>query len=93
MSDILYTKNGRPLQFDGDSLWSKSGTYVGPVIDDLVYDKHGKYAGTVVGDRVIYRQTDSASVTGPTSVAGRAGAAVANAVGTAEWGDEPSFPD
>jgi len=93
VSDILYTKNGRPVQFDGRYLWSKSGVYIGPVAGPFVFDLKGDYAGTIVGKRVIYRSVDSATVSGPTSVARRAGIAAANSAGTAEWGDEPSFPD
>lgn len=93
MNGILYTKKGRPLQFDGQSIWSKSGKYIGPVRGHLVFDRRGKYAATIVGERVIYRRVDSANVAGPTSVAGRAAVAVANAAGSAEWGDEPAFPD
>ena len=93
VSEILYTKKGRPLQFDGRHLWSKSGVYIGPVIGNIVYDTRGAYAATIVGSRVIRRSSDSAHRSGPTSVANRAGTATASAAGTGEWGDEPAFPD
>jgi len=92
MSD-LYTKNGRPLQRSGDSLYSRSGRYVGRIRNGKVYDPSGRYAGTIVGDRVVYRGTDSATLGSPSTSAGRAGSARANRVGSAIWGDEPSFPD
>ena len=92
MSD-LYTKNGRPLQRTGDSLYSRSGRYLGRIRNGKVYDPNGKYAGTIAGDRVVYRGTDSASVGSPSTAANRAGSARANRAGSAIWGDEPPFPD
>lgn len=89
----LYTKNGRPLQRDGERLFARSGTYVGRVKVDRVFDPSGRYAGTIVGDRVVYRSTDSASISGPSNSANRAGSASARRVGSAIWGDEPPFPD
>lgn len=92
MSD-LYTKNGRPLQRSGDSLYSRSGQYLGRISNGKVYDPSGQYAGTIAGDRVVYRSTDSASVASPSASANRAGSARADCAGSAIWGDEPSFPD
>lgn len=92
MSD-LYTKNGRPLQRSGDKLYARSGRYIGLIRNGKVYDPAGRYAGTIVGDRVIHRSTDSATIASPSVSANRAGTARANRVGSATWGDEPSFPD
>lgn len=89
----LYTKNGRPLQVSGDSLYSRSGTYLGSISNGKVYDPSGRYAGTVDGDRVVYRSSDSTSVGSSTISGSRAGVASANVVGSAVWGDEPPFPD
>ncbi len=89
----LYTKNGRPLQVSGNSVYSRSGKYVGRISSGKVYDPSGRYAGTIVGDRVVYRSTESASISGPSVSAPRVGSAAANAVGSAIWGDEPNFPD
>ncbi|MEU7935270.1 4-fold beta flower protein [Micromonospora echinofusca] len=89
----LYTKNGRPLQVSGDSVYSRSGKYVGRISGGKVYDPSGRYAGTIVGDRVIYRSAESASISGPSVSAPRVGSAAASAVGSALWGDEPNFPD
>lgn len=89
----LYTKNGRPLQVSGDSLYSRSGKYVGRISGGRVYDPSGRYAGTIDGDRVVYRSTDSASISGPSIGAPHVGSAAASAVGSAIWGDEPNFPD
>jgi hypothetical protein len=89
----LYTKNGRPLQRDGDRLFARSGTYLGRVHGDRVYDPSGRYAGTIVGDRIVYRSTDSASISSPATSANRVGSAAGRRVGAALWGDEPTFPD
>ncbi|WP_200215488.1 hypothetical protein [Micromonospora coerulea] len=89
----LYTKNGRPLQVVGSNVYSRSGTCVGRIGGSKVYDPSGRYAGTIVGDRVVYRSTDSASISGPSVSASRAGSAAAHAAGSAIWGDEPNFPD
>ena len=73
----LYTKNGRPLQVSGDSVYSRSGTYVGRISNGKVYDPSGRYAGTIVGDRVVYRGTDSATMSSATISANRVGSASA----------------
>jgi hypothetical protein len=89
----LYTKYGRPLQLADEDLFSRSGKHVGRIVGDKVYSPNGRYAGTVVGDRVIYRSIDSATMTG--MFAARLGmpTLAMNSVATADWGDEPNFPD
>jgi hypothetical protein len=89
----LYTKNGRPLQTSGSDVYSRSGKHVGRIRGNKIYDPSGHYAGTIVGDRVVYRTTDSATISSPSASAPRAGSAAAYAAGSAIWGDEPSFPD
>ena len=89
----LYTKNGRALQLVGDQLYSRSGRYLGRIIGQKVYDPQGQYAGTVVGDRVVFRSTDSATISGPSIGASRVGSAEANAVASALSGEEPNFSD
>jgi hypothetical protein len=89
----LYTKNGRPLQVSGDKVYSRSGAYAGRIKGGKVYDPRGSYAGSIVGDRIVYRSTDSASISGPSVSASRVGSARANAASSAVWGDEPNFPD
>lgn len=63
--ETLYTKNGWPLQRRGDDLFSRSGTHVGRFSEDKVYGPDGRYVGRLIGERVIYRSTDSASVSSP----------------------------
>ena len=89
----LYTKEGRPLQVSGDTVYSPSGRVVGRINGDKVYSTDGRYVGTIVGDRLAYRSTDSAGIGSAFSVANRAGSARANRAGSAIWGDEPNIPD
>jgi hypothetical protein len=89
----LYTKNGRPLQVSGDTVYSSSGTVVGRIKGEKVYGANGHYVGTIVGDRLVYRSTNSAGSSSSFSAANRAGSARANRAGSAIWGDEPDIPD
>lgn len=89
----LYTKNGRPLQVSGNTVYSRSGKHIGHISNGKVYDPWGRYAGTINGDRVVYRSIDSATISSPTVASPSAGSAAASAAGSAIWGDEPNFPD
>lgn len=89
----LYTKNGRPLQISGETVYSRSGTVIGRIRGEKVYAPDGRYVGTIAGDRLVYRSTDSASVGSSFSATNRAGSARGNRVGSAIWGDEPEIPD
>lgn len=89
----MYTKNGRPLQVSGDTVYSRSGKAVGRIKGTKVFGPNGRYVGTIVGDRLVYRSTDSASISSPFATANRAGSAKANHAGSAIWGDEPEIPD
>ncbi len=89
----LYTKDGRPLQVSGETVYSGSGAVIGRIRGNKVYGTDGRYVGTITGDRLVYRSTNSASVGSPFSAGSRAGSARANRVGSAVWGDEPDIPD
>lgn len=89
----MYTKNGRPLQVSGSTVYSRSGKVVGRISGDKVYGRDGQYVGTIVGDRLIYRSTQSSSRGSSFSAADSVGSAKASTVGTATWGDEPNIPD
>lgn len=89
----LYTKNGKPLQVSDSTVYSKSGKVVGRIKGKKVFGPDGKYVGTIVNDRLVYRSTDSASISSPFSSANRVGTAKANRVGSAIWGDEPKISD
>ncbi|HAQ41996.1 MAG TPA: hypothetical protein DCM73_14965 [Clostridiales bacterium] len=89
----LYTKNGRPFQVSGTTVYSRSGEVVGRIKNEKVYGINGQYVGTIIGDRLVYRSTDSAGVSSSFATANRAGAASANRAGSAVWGDEPDIPD
>lgn len=81
----LYTKNGRPLQVSGNTVFSRSGIVVGRIKNGKVFGTDGRYVGTIDNDRLVYRSTDSASVGSPFASANRAGSGI--------WGDEPDIPD
>jgi hypothetical protein len=89
----LYTKNGRPLRVSGDKVYSGSGIVIGRIRGEKVYGPDGRYVGTIVGDRLVYRSTQSATISSSFSSANRSGSATANRVGSAIWGDEPNIPD
>ena len=89
----MYTKNGRPLQVSGKTVYSRSGQVVGRISGNKVYGKNGRYIGTIVRDRLVYRSTDSSGFGSQFSAANRAGFAAANRAGATIWGDEPDIPD
>jgi hypothetical protein len=89
----LYTKNGRPLQVSGDTVYSRSGKVVGRISGNKVYGPNGRYVGTIDGDRLVHRSTDSAGISSPFASSNHAGSAMANSAGSAIWGDEPDIPD
>jgi len=89
----LYTKDGRPLQVSGETVYSRSGEPVGRIRGTKVFGTDGRYVGTIVGDRLVYRSTDTASIGSPFAAANRAGSARADRAGSAIWGEEPDIPD
>jgi sporulation protein YlmC with PRC-barrel domain len=58
----MHTKNGRPLQISGKTIYSVSGQVVGRVREAKLFSEHGRYVATVVGDRLVYRAADSSKV-------------------------------
>ena len=89
----LYTKNGRPLQQSGATVYSRSGKLVGRINNEKVYGPNGRYVGTIIGDRLVYRSTDSTSVSSSFVTTNHVGTASANHAGSAIWGEEPNIPD
>ena len=67
--------------------------YLGRISNSRVYDPSGQYAGTICGDCVVYRSSDSATISSFSISANRVGSAAANTVASVIWGDEPNFPD
>ena len=89
----LYTKQGRPLQVSGSTVYSRSGVVVGNISGNKVFGPNGRYVGTIDGDRLVYRSMDSASI-GGAFLSGRiAGSAMGRVAGVAIYGDEPDIPD
>jgi hypothetical protein len=89
----LSTKDGRPLQVSGSTVYSRSGKVVGRIQGNKVYGPNSRYVGTIDGSRLVYRSVDSAGLGSPFLAAGHAGSATANTIGSAIWGDEPNIPD
>jgi hypothetical protein len=89
----LYTRDGKPLQVSGTTVYSSSGRVVGRISGNRVFGADGRYVGTIVGDRLVHRSTDNANTGASFSAADRIGSARASRVGAAIWGDEPDIPD
>lgn len=89
----LYTKDGKALQVSGDTIYSRSGIVVGRIKGEKVYGPDGQYVGTITNDRLVYRSTDSASISSPFCAANCSGSAKANRAGSAILGDEPNIPE
>lgn len=89
----LYTKNGKPLQVSGSTVYSRSGRVVGRIKGEKVYGSDGRYVGSILGDRLVYRSTHSAGISCPFLSTNRAGTARAQRAGSAIWGNEPDIPD
>lgn len=89
----LYTKDGRPLRRSGNDIFSASGTHVARLRGDKAYGPDGQYVGTIVNDRLVYRSTQSASISSPFAQRAHAGFASAHRAGRAMLGDEPPIPN
>jgi len=89
----LYTKNGKPLQVSGNIVYSKSGKVVGRIQGEKVFGTNGKYVGTIVNDRLVYRSTQSATISSSFTTSNRIGTAKINRIGSTIWGEEPDIPD
>lgn len=53
--DIVYSLGGRPFKVDGDRVWGRDGSYVGRIVDGMVFDPSGIYLGEFRSDRLAYR--------------------------------------
>lgn len=89
----MYTKDGKPLQVSGETVYSQSGAVVGRISGHQVFSPSGRYVGTIVGDRLVYRSTESNALGGAFVASSRVGSARVSSVGSAVWGDEPDIPD
>jgi hypothetical protein len=89
----LYTKNGEPVQRQGDAVFSRSGKQVGRIEGNKVYGPNGRYVATIDGGRLVYRSTDSAWISRPFAPSQIAPSSAGRVVGVAIWGDEPTFAD
>lgn len=87
--DTLYTKNGRPFRVSGTRVFGPNGVQVGSIRNGKVYGGNGGYVATIVRDRLIYRSTDSASISSPFAATIGSLFALGHHTGSADWGDEP----
>ncbi|HEY3339113.1 MAG TPA: hypothetical protein VGK18_11460 [Propionicimonas sp.] len=78
---------------EGNNLHSRSGAFLGQLINNKVYDAEGRYCATVVGDRVVYRTIDSAATAGVIEGTVVPASVTPNRSGTSLWGREPNFVD
>jgi len=89
----LYTRSGRLLQRFGNQIHSRSGRYLGLLLNGKVFDPDGRYWGTVVGDRVVHRRVDSAASTAASTAPARPSSVNPGRAGIALWGIEPHLAD
>ncbi len=89
----LYTKNGKPLKVSTNTVYSKSGKVIGRIRGEKVFGTNGRYVGTIVNDRLVYRSTQSATISSSFTDANKAGIAKANRAGSAIWEAEQNIPD
>jgi hypothetical protein len=89
----LDRKNGRPLQVSGGTVYSNSGAVVGRISNDKVSDLMVVTLEQLSVDCLVYRSTESASVSGSFAAGSRARTATAARAGCAIWGNEPRIPD
>ncbi|WP_242165617.1 hypothetical protein [Lysobacter sp. M15] len=89
----MHTKNGKPLQVSGSTLYSAAGQVVGRMREDKLFGLNGRYVGTVVGDRLVYRSSDSARVAPGFASARCAPRSLPSRPRSAVRGDEPVIPE
>lgn len=91
--NMIYTKNGKPLQIKNDRVYSKGGVYIGIIRNEKVFAPTGKYVGTIMSDRLVFLSTHSSSL-GPQNISSHIVPFThINAVPSAIYGDEPNTPD
>jgi hypothetical protein len=89
----MHTKNGKPLQVSGTTMYTGSGQVIGRLRDGKLFGRDGRYVGTVVEERLVFRSTEAARVA-PAFAAANCGArAMASLPRSAVRGDEPVLPD
>jgi hypothetical protein len=51
--DVVHSLGGVPFQLEDGSLWAKDGSYVGKLIDGVIYSPAGEYLGEAWQDRLV----------------------------------------
>ena len=88
----MHTKNGRPLQLIGNTLYVESGHVLGRIRDAKIYAPDGSYVGTVVGDRLVFRASDSYKVAPAFTAAKCKARAMGTCARSPVRGEEPVIP-
>jgi hypothetical protein len=89
----MHTKNGKPLQVVGNTLYSASGHVLGRVRDAKVFAQDGSYVGTVVDDRLVFRSADSSRVAPAFTAARCKPRALSDRSRSPVRGEEPVLPE
>jgi hypothetical protein len=89
----MHTKNGKPLQVTGSTLYTGSGQVVGRLRHDKVFGKDGRYVGSVVDGRLVFRAADSGRIAPAFAAATCSARAMASLPRSSVRGDEPTIPD
>ena len=75
----------------GQAVFGPTGRQVGRIQGAKVYGPNGRYVGTIVGDRLVYRSTDSATISSPYTLRSGIGADVRTKGTLGNLGDEPNL--
>jgi hypothetical protein len=51
--EIVYSLGGLPFQCEDGSIWAKDGSYVGTLIDGIIYSPAGEYLGEQWQDKLV----------------------------------------
>lgn len=65
--DFVDSLGGRPFKVDGDRIWSKSGQYVGKVVEGRVFSSNGLYLGEFRDHRLASKRSTPARAARGTS--------------------------
>ena len=88
----MHTKNGKPLQVIGNTIYNGSGQVMGRVREAKVFAQDGSYVGTVVGDRLVFRSSDSYKVAPAFTAAKCKARGLSERARSKVRGDEPTLP-
>jgi hypothetical protein len=88
----MHTKNGKPLQVIGNTVYAVSGHVLGRVRDAKLFAQDGSYVGTIVDDRLVFRTADSYKVAPGFTAAKCKARGLSDRARSKVRGDEPTLP-